>query len=380
VNLEDAIVQLVRLGLRGDTTSVGHYAKRLLRDLAQQGASPKAREALAALVASAPTTVARFVEPLATDLDHHLVMVEPPGDVEAPVLDRGVAGQVDEVLQEHARAAELDRAGLHATRTMLFTGPPGVGKTLTARSMASRLGVPLFRIDLSALMSSFLGKSSQNLRAALAQARSVPSVMLLDEFDSIGKRRDDPSDVGELKRIVNVLLMELEAWPASGMLVAATNHPELLDRAVWRRFERVVEFDLPSSDARRELIQRNLAKHSRTATDRTLRDCVAGTVGASGSDLSTFVRSVVRKCVLSGTTDIDRALVEGLVERLAGRARTSADARRLFCELCSRDLSMTQREIAAHLGISHVAVGKLLRSARDAQTETRHITGKTTHA
>lgn len=378
MNLEEVVLHLVRLGLKGDVSSVGQYAKRLLRDLARHGASHKMREALAELVASVPTTTMRFVEPVASEVDLALVTVEAPGDAEEPILDRMVAVQIEDVLREHERASELEAVGLHPTRTLLFTGPPGVGKTITARAIASRMGVPLFRVDLSTMMSSYLGKSAQNLRAALSQARTVPSVMLLDEFDAIGKRRDDPADVGELKRIVNVLLLELEAWPV-GLLIAATNHAELLDRALWRRFERVLCFGLPSDEARREMIMRQFKRHGREISANMLNACVIATAQTSGSELSTFVRSVIRRAVLSQDANIDHVLATAIIDRLVGLARENVDARRLFCELCNRELGMTQREIAPYLGISHVAVGKILRTSRNNELHLRKAKVKANH-
>ena len=148
--------------------------------------------------------------------------------------------------------------GLTPTRSAIFVGKPGVGKTLTARWVASQLGVPLYVLDLTVVMSSLLGRSGNNLRAALDFAKSTDCVLLLDEIDSIAKRRSDDTDIGELKRLVTVILQEVDEWPTTGLLLAATNHPELIDPALWRRFDLVVEFKLPEMPAVKSAVKRFL--------------------------------------------------------------------------------------------------------------------------
>src|SRR5690606_24392344 len=112
--------------------------------------------------------------------------------------------------------------------------------------LAQTLKRRLLVVDLASLVSSQLGRTGANLRAVIEEGASADSILFLDEFDSISKKRGDEGEVGELKRVVNVLLQALDSWPRSGLLIAATNHPELLDKAVWRRFDRVIDFPDPS--------------------------------------------------------------------------------------------------------------------------------------
>lgn len=133
-----------------------------------------------------------------------------------------------------------------------------MGKTLTARWLAAKLEVLLYVLDLTAVMSSLLGRSGNNLRTALDFAKRSPCVLLLDEIDAIAKRRSDDTDIGELKRLVTVILQEVDEWPATGLLLAATNHPELIDPALWRRFDLVVEFKMPDIAAIRVAVKQFL--------------------------------------------------------------------------------------------------------------------------
>jgi SpoVK/Ycf46/Vps4 family AAA+-type ATPase len=371
VNLEEAVVQLARLGLKGDKVSVGRLVRRVLRDLAPNAdVTEGTKKALAQLVADQPTSAMRFVDHSVLADHAPFLSVEPAVAGEEPLLAVEVQRQIDSIVSERERADALADVGLYPTRTILLTGLPGVGKTMTARSLARRLGLPLYGIDLSALMSSYLGKTGQNLTDVFAAARAVPSVLLLDEFDALGKRRDDPSDVGELKRIVNVLLTELEAWPSTGLIVAATNHPELLDRAIWRRFESVITIGPPTATVRRAVLERELKRLAQEASESVLEACVAATEAASCSDVVGVARAAVRRVVLD-SANIDEVLSNLTLERLRTLAAADATLRALFCRVASDHLRMTQRAIGAELGISHVMVGKLLKQERPTAQDKR---------
>ena len=176
----------------------------------------------------------------------------------APIHGEEIRSSLEQLVNERRLSAQLAQKGLQPTRSAVFVGPPGVGKTITARWLAQQLNVPLLILDLTAVMSSLLGRSGTNLRSALDYAKRIPCVLLLDEIDAIAKRRSDDADVGELKRLVTVILQEIDERPSTGLLLAATNHPELNDPAMWRRFELVVEFPAPSPKDVEQAVQRFL--------------------------------------------------------------------------------------------------------------------------
>jgi SpoVK/Ycf46/Vps4 family AAA+-type ATPase len=171
-----------------------------------------------------------------------------------PLLDKNLKQTLDNILEERNSSELLAESGLTPASSIIFQGPPGVGKTMTARWLAKKLSLPFYVLDLTAVMSSYLGKTGSNLRKVIDFAKSHPCVLLLDEIDAIAKRRSDEADVGELKRLVTVMLQELEEWPTGGLLIAATNHPELVDPALWRRFDVEVTFENPSQELVKEAV------------------------------------------------------------------------------------------------------------------------------
>lgn len=263
-----------------------------------------------------------------------------------------------EVVEERRRAPELIAAGLPLTRTVLLSGPPGVGKSMAAQWLARELEVPLVSINLASVVSSFLGSSGRNIRSVLEYAKSGQCVMLLDEFDAIAKRRNDESDIGELKRLVNVILLELDRWPDDNLLVAATNHLQLLDEAVDRRFDRHIVFGLPGETERRSILE-HLAAGTAADGDTVIPLIAEMTAGWSGSDIKRLWELGMRRAILSGVAPGDQ-LLRTLAQRVDGQRRE----RDRFWLALSERLDMSSRQIALLTGVSHPTVSAGLKRAR----------------
>lgn len=357
----EELVQMARLALTGRPQDVQTFLRRLARR--HRGELPELAAQLTQLLQEAPTRQTPLrreaAAPIPVDLETRLQLLrieeQPSLDVE-PIWDAPIRRALQQIISERQRDEELQRQGLTPTRSIIFTGPPGVGKTLAARWIARELHRPLLTLDLSAVMSSFLGRTGANVRHVLDYAKSVRAVLLLDELDSIAKRRDDSTDVGELKRLVTVLLQEIDDWPATSLLIAATNHANLLDPAVWRRFEMRVEFPMPNAAAVRQAIKTFMG--SNKASD-TWRDVLGVTLrGLSFSDIERAVM-LARRAAVTRDIPIEEALgevVQSRVEPLPRRERGQI-------AMWLTEAGVSQRQVHELTGVSRDTIRKKSRPA-----------------
>ena len=174
--------------------------------------------------------------------------------LEAPVRDR-----LERVLLEQRQRDRLREQGFHPLRKLLLVGPPGTGKTLTASALAGELHLPLFVIRLDGLITKFMGETAAKLRLVFDALRETHGVYLFDEVDALGGERARSNDVGEIRRVLNSFLQFLELEETESLLVAATNHPQLLDSAMFRRFDAVIEYPLPTPPVIKALVLNRLA-------------------------------------------------------------------------------------------------------------------------
>jgi SpoVK/Ycf46/Vps4 family AAA+-type ATPase len=340
---------------------VRQLANRLIRSVPPEVEDPEAfRAAVREAIVAGPSAGLRFGAgevPVEHGTSDPLVTIESAPSAVGLTLPSPQMEQLLEVVEERHRSDELFSAGVSPTRTLLLSGPPGVGKSMAARWLAEMIGVPLVSIDLASVVSSFLGTSGRNIRNALTYATSGPCVLLLDEFDALAKRRDDESDIGELKRIVNVILLELDRWPANSLLVAATNHPQLLDEAVYRRFDHHLIIGLPRGEERLSILH-HLALGSAAEQDAALDVVAEVTEDWSGSDLERTWEIALRRSTLN-RTDIVGELLAATAAKVGGKGE-----RDRFWALLSDRLNLSNRHIAAIAGVSHPTVSAALTRAR----------------
>ncbi len=175
------------------------------------------------------------------------------------ILDEAAGTHVRRVLHEQKHLDKLKSHGLRARQTLLLTGPPGCGKTLTASAIAGELGLPLIIVRLESLMTRYLGETAAKLRLIFEAVEKTRAVYLFDEFDSIGIARGSENDVGEMRRVLNSFLVFVENHRGNSVIIAATNHGHLLDRALYRRFDDLIELGLPSVELAERTLRERLA-------------------------------------------------------------------------------------------------------------------------
>jgi SpoVK/Ycf46/Vps4 family AAA+-type ATPase len=361
---ESDFVQVIRLALSAQTEDVRLFVARLVRkyrnthpDLAEQldlYLRAKAPRSSSPLRKATPATPPSQGVPIDDESRLSLLKIfnDPPG-IEQPLLSNEIEESLAQLVQERRQVDRLASSGLEPTRSVIFVGKPGVGKTLTARWLASQLRVPLYVLDLAAVMSSLLGRSGSNLRSALDFAKRSPCVLLLDEIDAIAKRRSDDSDVGELKRLVTVILQEVDEWPATGLLIAATNHPDLIDPALWRRFELLVEFKLPERPAIKAAIRRFLGPDY-ALFGRWLDVLTFAFSGESFSDIERELQRFRRSIALGSASDTD--LVE---EFIKSRVLTLDRKSKIeLAVLLAKQTRLSQHMVSEVTGVSRDTIRK----------------------
>jgi AAA+ superfamily predicted ATPase len=227
-----------------------------------------------------------------------LYEIEPRRTLESMFLGSSVATACSELIEEQHRRDILRSYGLEPRHRVLLSGAPGNGKTSLAEAIASELMVPLFVVRYEAVIGSFLGETSGRLKKLFDFVRTHQCVLFFDEFDTLGKERGDTHETGEIKRVVSSLLLQIDSLPSHVVVVTATNHAELLDRAVWRRFQLRLELPAPT-EAQKEQWFGRLQEALGASLGVTPKTLAAKLDALSFSDLEQFCEDVHRRVVLA---------------------------------------------------------------------------------
>ncbi|MFF3567938.1 AAA family ATPase [Nocardia jiangxiensis] len=221
------------------------------------------------------------------------------------VLEESVRSRLDRVLREQRQGDRLRSHGYLPMRRLLLTGPPGTGKTMTAHVLAGELHLPLFQVRLDGLITKFMGETAAKLRLIFDALAHTRGVYLFDEIDALAGERGSANDVGEIRRVLNSFLQFLEMDQSDSLVIAATNHPQLLDRAIFRRFDTVIDYPLPSPSVARQVIRNRLANVGVGRLEWAKLD--AETDGLSHGEIAIGCDSAAKDVILSGGTQVTTA-------------------------------------------------------------------------
>jgi SpoVK/Ycf46/Vps4 family AAA+-type ATPase len=231
-------------------------------------------------------------------------------------LDAKLRDRIELVLLEQRNRSQIQEHGLAPLRKLLLVGPPGTGKTMTAAALAGELGLPLFTIRLDGLITKYLGETAAKLRLIFDAIQQTRAVYLFDEFDALGSERAAANEVGEIRRVLNSFLQFLEMDESHSILVAATNHPKLLDRALFRRFDSIIEYQAPSQETAEVVMRSRLAMLETSGIEWPRILHLAA--GLSHADLAHACQQAAKRAILAHRRSVETAdLAEALAERRA---------------------------------------------------------------
>ncbi len=230
------------------------------------------------------------------ELANLLTVSYPKNRLADMVLDAEMAEQLGRIMKEQKHHSRIREHGLSPRRKLLLIGPPGTGKTLTASVLAGELGIPLFSVRLDALITKYMGETAAKLRQIFDAINDVRGVYFFDEFDAIGSQRGLDNDVGEIRRVLNSFLQMIEHDQSHSLIIAATNHVEILDYALFRRFDDVIEYRLPTTPQATKLIQSRLGNFA--PKPFPLKALTTRTEGLSYAEIKRAVDESIKEAVM----------------------------------------------------------------------------------
>ncbi len=368
------IGKIVEGALKHDQLKVTNYTKQLISKLEEDNEMRAASKFTKILTAQKEATLTAMGIsgdfPVPVDSESRVAMADvvyPTENNVDVILSKSNADKLSSFILSYRNADKLNSMGIGVPNTLLLFGPPGCGKTKCAYLVAKQLNLPLIIARLDSLISSYLGTTAKNIRALFEYAQKTPCVLFLDEFDAIAKARDDMNELGELKRVVNSLLQNVDAMSSDSLLLAATNHEKLLDPAVWRRFDYKLEIELPDEDAIIKMLDL-FTNESKVLSEKEKKAIAEAFRGLSGADIEEIVKKAFRNAIIHEKEFSVLSLYEELfvfkniLPQNASSEKEILRAKAKFLRNCDSKVFSLQN-IAEILGCSKSMVQKLIKEA-----------------
>lgn len=322
----DLLVSLLRSGSNGDQLGFRRTAQALIEEERQKGHRVLATRLVKSLE---PTVVPMNLSAVSKSNGNHAPQrdlffeVTPERTLDSLVLAERVRDQLKEFVEEQHRVELLHSHNLRARSRIMLAGPPGNGKTTLAEALASELMYPMLAVRYDTLVGSFLGETSSRLRQLIEYAKTQRCVLFFDEFETLGKERGDTHETGEIKRVVSSLLMQIDELPDYVVVVAASNHPELLDRAVWRRFQLRLELPMPTRDQLTRQIE-TIGKRCETNFGYTAETLAKYMLGQNFAEVEEFCLGIVRRAILDRQTENALSITKCKLDEWRSRLKPQA--------------------------------------------------------
>ncbi len=370
------IGKIVEGALKHDQTKVINYTKQLIAKLEQDNEERAANKFSKLLSAQSEATLSAMgmkrdiAIPVDSESRTVLADVVYPSENNIDViLSKENKDNLETFILSYKNADRLNSMGIGVSNTLLLYGPPGCGKTQCAYLIARELGLPLVIARLDSLISSYLGTTAKNIRALFDFAQKMPCVLFLDEFDAIAKARDDSNELGELKRVVNSLLQNVDAMSNDSLLIAATNHDKLLDSAVWRRFEYKLRIELPDTNAIIEMIDL-FTRKGHNLNDKEKMELATALSGLSGANVEEILVKAMRKAVIH-EREVEKSdyydeifSFKGIIPQNCSCEKTLLSIKVNYLRSCSEKV-FSYQVIANILNISKTSVSKIVKEVSE---------------
>ncbi|WP_082451594.1 AAA family ATPase [Sphingomonas sp. Leaf30] len=369
-----ALLSFFEAALEADYTRLKRIGNVLAKAMAADGDVAGAKSLQSMLRRrGVPLQTSGYAESLPRDSGSQQPLVEEAAWPTVPLLLNDDAGQVVSRFLEDARHVELlTSQGVASRLAMLLHGAPGTGKSLLAGHIAAQLGVPIYTVRLDSIISSRLGDTAKNIRNVFDFAPGRRAVLFLDEIDAVAKVRDDRNELGELKRVVNTVLQGLDSLQDDTVVIAATNHPHLLDPAIWRRFPYKIDLGVPDDRVRSDMWTHYLFRGDGT---RHAEAALLGkfSEGLTGADIENIAMSARRREVLEGAEPPLAQALLAVASSKAGapslidRRSLSHDDRRALAALLQERIGLEVTNIAKIIGVSRQMAHRYLKEHSHAE-------------
>lgn len=305
------ISKIIEGALVGDKEKVYNYSKVLIKNLeniGETGLAHKIEKILSKKRGNMVSLDSLSSKPV--DGESRMEMVDvcyPIINKDDLVLGAEITTEINDFIREYENRDKLLKAGIDDSCTLLLYGPPGCGKTTVAQYISMETGLPLVTARLDGLISSLLGSTAKNIRKIFDFASRQECILFLDEFDVIAKIRDDKNETGELKRVVNSLIQNIDVFSRDSIIIAATNHHELLDPAIWRRFNKVLNLNKPSESDIDKLIKTCINKSilKFNLNEKKIKNLASILFNLSHSDITTIINNSIKNCLINDKHEIN---------------------------------------------------------------------------